>query len=127
MKRFQEWLGIKQKIDGSARQPLGAEGEVWWVSIGENVGQEIGGKSAEFSRPALILRRLSHNLYLVVPLTSQPHRGNWFVSFGYANRVSVACLQQIRVIDHRRLINRHGNISFEDYSRIKRGFLNLYS
>ena len=59
IKDFISWLSIKTKIDGLKHSPpLFNEGEIWWCSIGENVGMEISGKGSYFRRPVLIIRKL---------------------------------------------------------------------
>jgi hypothetical protein len=56
VKRFSEWILRKTRLDNSTRKPpLVSERDLWWVAIGENVGQEIGGKGKEFTRPAVVL------------------------------------------------------------------------
>ena len=56
LKRFLEWIGLKEKLHHTEHQPpLFKEGEVWWCYIGENVGVEVNGKGKQFTRPALIL------------------------------------------------------------------------
>jgi len=55
LKRFSEWFGLKMKLhDRQQTPPLVSEREIWWASVGENVGSEINGKSALFSRPVII-------------------------------------------------------------------------
>jgi len=49
-------------------------GERW-----RNVGSEINGKSALFSRPVIIYKKLSHGFYFVIPTTTQKKEGSWFV------------------------------------------------
>src|SRR5258708_38666648 len=47
MKRFFEWIGLKEKLHEAKHQPpLVSERDMWWASIGENVGSEINGKRA---------------------------------------------------------------------------------
>ena len=59
MKRFLEWIGLKERLHNAVhRPPLVSEGDMWWVSFGENVGSEINGKSDKFTRPAIILKSL---------------------------------------------------------------------
>ena len=68
MKNFEEWNTIKQKIDKATHIPPRInEGEVWWVSIGLNVGSEIYGKNKDFARPVVILKKLNKKMYLVAP------------------------------------------------------------
>ncbi len=58
-KHFQEWIILKERLELRIdAAPFVNEGEIWWASIGENVGFEISGKSERFSRPVLIFRKL---------------------------------------------------------------------
>jgi hypothetical protein len=57
LKRFSEWFGLKKKLhERQQTPPLVSEREIWWASVGENVGSEINGKSTLFSRPVIIYR-----------------------------------------------------------------------
>ena len=77
IKRFLEWMCLKEKVHGgNHKAPHVSEGDIWWISIGENVGSEINGKSALFSRPAVIYKKLSHGFYLVIPTTTQLREGS---------------------------------------------------
>ena len=97
------------------------------VSIGENVGSEIDGKSSLFSRPAIIYKKLSHSFYLIIPTTTKERIGSWYVPFTQGETNMVACLQQIRTVDYRRLSSKLGTLDNKDLESIKSGFRKLYS
>lgn len=127
MKRFLPWIGLKAKLhETEHKPPLVSEGDIWWASVGENVGSEINGKSDLFSRPVVILKKLSHGFYFVVPTTTQERKGSWFVAFRQKEKTMVACLHQARAIDYRRLSSKLGTIDDEDFGRVKTGFSALY-
>jgi mRNA-degrading endonuclease toxin of MazEF toxin-antitoxin module len=127
MKRFLEWIGLKEKLhEVTAGPPLVRERDLWWVSFGENVGSEMNGKSKLFSRPGLVLKKLSHGFFLVAPTTSKPHTGTWYVKIHFADRDMYVCLHQMRAIDYRRLSTRIGQIDGDDFDRAKNGFWKLY-
>lgn len=127
MKDFLKWFGLKQKLhENSSRGPLVRERDLWWVSFGENVGSEINGKSDLYSRPAVVFKKLAHGFFLVVPTTSQKHVGSWYVPIMFNGKETFVCLHQIRTIDYRRLSNRIGQISGDDFTVIKKGFTKLY-
>lgn len=46
------WAMLKDSIDQKGRSVYCRAREVWWVSIGHNVGHEIDGKSERYTRPA---------------------------------------------------------------------------
>ena len=127
VKRFLEWIGLKERLHNKLPQaPHVSEGDIWWASVGENVGSEINGKSRLFSRPVVIYRKLSHGFYLVIPVTSQARTGNWYVPFRQGGKADTACLHQTRAIDYRRLSSRLGELDDEDFRRIIEGFYKLY-
>ena len=127
MKRFFEWFGLKQRLHYIAHvPPLVSERDIWWASIGENVGSEINGKSVLFSRPVIVLKKLSHGFYFVIPTTTQIRVGSWYVPFRQQGKDMLACLHQARAIDFRRLSSRLGKIDGDDFERVKDGFRQLY-
>jgi len=127
MKRFFECMTIKEKLHNSDHKPpLVKERDLWWISFGENVGSEINGKSILFSRPGIIIKKLSRQFYLVAPTTSQKKEGSWYVEIKHENKQIFVCLHQIRTIDYRRLSSRIGQIDTDDFNRIKTAFSRLY-
>ncbi|HEX9722185.1 MAG TPA: type II toxin-antitoxin system PemK/MazF family toxin [Candidatus Paceibacterota bacterium] len=127
MKRFLEWISLKERLHKATHQPpLVSEREIWWASVGENVGSEVNGKSQLFSRPVIIFRKLAHGFYFVIPTTTQKRTGSWYVEFRQQGKSRVACLHQARAIDHRRLSSRLGTLDTNDFSNIKEGFQQLY-
>lgn len=127
IKRFLEWMTVKEKLHNSkAELPLVKERDLWWVSFGENVGSEINGKSRLFSRPGIIIKKLSRGLFLVVPTTSQKKEGSWYVEIKQEEKFMYVCLHQIRTIDSRRLSSKMGQIDTNDFKKIKTAFAKLY-
>jgi len=127
LKKFLEWIGLKKKLDSSTQKiPHVNEAEVWWVSLGENVGFEINGKSKLFTRPVLVFRKLSKTFYLVIPLTTKPHMGTWYVNYEYQGKAITACLHQVRSVDYRRFSTKLGALDSLNFERIRIGFRKLY-
>jgi mRNA interferase MazF len=127
IKKFLEWIGLKERLhEKISKAPYVNEGEIWWASLGENVGFEINGKSELFTRPVVIFRKLTHAYYLVVPVTTKIRSGSWYVPYLQGNLPVVACLQHVRSIDHRRLFSKVGEMSRSDFLRLKDGFRDLY-
>lgn len=58
IKRFFEWISLKKSLDSIIIDPpYVSDGEMWWASLGHNVGSEIDGKSRLFSRPVIIFKK----------------------------------------------------------------------
>jgi mRNA interferase MazF len=127
IKRFLEWIKIKEKLHNkNAKPPLVSEGDLWWISFGENIGSEIDGKSEIFTRPGIIYKKLSHSFYFVIPTTTKEKTGSWFVEFSHKTKKMFACLHQARAVDYRRLFSKLGTIDDRDFKKIKIGFNGLY-
>ena len=126
MKRFLAWIGLKEKLHNSGhRPPFVSEREIWWASIGENVGSEMNGKSDRFSRPVLVLRKLAHGFYLVAPTTTQRREGSWYVHVRLRDQDEYVCLNQVRTLDYRRLSSRLGQLDTDDFESVRIGFQRL--
>lgn len=80
-KDFDGWIKVKENVHYCGRIPNIKDSEIWWCAVGENVGVEINGKSNAFSRPVLVMKKLSRFGFLGAPLTSQFHAGNWYIDF----------------------------------------------
>ena len=63
-KYFDRWNEIKKATDAAdeAARLYFREGEMWWVRLGHNIGYEANGKSREFTRPVIILKKLLPSL-----------------------------------------------------------------
>lgn len=127
LKRFLEWIGLKEKLHGRVQTiPHVNEGEVWWASLGENIGFEINGKSQLFTRPVIIFKKLNKGFYFVIPASTQPRSGTWYASFTQKGKHQVACLHQARSIDYRRLYSKLGQLDERDWMNLTLNFEKLY-
>lgn len=120
------WNGLKFMIHIQGILCRIKEEEVWWCSLGENIGTEINGKGELFSRPVLIYRKLGSLQFLGIPLSSKEHNGTWYVNFRFKGREQYACLNQIRVINVSRLQERMGTVDKADMKKVINGFRALY-
>ena len=127
IKKFLEWIKLKEKLHGNTHKPpLFREGEIWWSSIGENIGSEINGKSKLFSRPILVYKKLSANTFLGIPTSSQDRKGTWYVPITLGEVKSVVILSQVRVFDYKRLSSKIGELDVVEIKKIKDKFRDLY-
>jgi len=124
---FDNWNEVKKKLHQQKREAqFFKERQIWWCSIGQNLGSENYGKGETFTRPILIYRKLSDRIFLGIPLTTKIKSGSWYVAIRQNNIVINAQLHQIRIYDKKRLRNKVGEVDDEDFARIKKGFESLY-
>jgi mRNA interferase MazF len=124
VKRFNVWTKLKRQVhnyDGPTAHCKPRE--VWWVSLGHNVGYEMDGKNENFERPVLVLRVFNTKLFLGVPLTSQPHEGDYFYSLEYNGIPSIAILSQVRAFSQKRLLNKMGVVPIDMFNGLKKQYI----
>lgn len=121
IKDFDGWHPCKTWINQSKTRPTIRQREIWWCSIGVNVGVEQDGKNSLYERPVLIVRKFNHRHFLGTPLTTQIKDLPWRHTIYYRNkaegrtREGQAILSQLRAYDTARLtrhLARLGNTQF---------------
>ena len=123
IKSFQEWFKIKVSLWKKDSKVVFKQSEIWWCSLGMNIGEEIFGKGAKFTRPVLIFRKFTGNSFLGLPLTKQEKQGTWYVDITLHGEKNWVMLNQARILDKKRLINRIGTLDDTDFKKIKENFL----
>jgi len=73
-KDFDRWNEAKRKIDRSHFTEFVHTREVWWCSLGVNVGTEENGNEEFFERPVLILNKFNSEMVLAIPMTTTVKR-----------------------------------------------------
>lgn len=125
-KDFQGWHNLKEQIDKTSKRLFFHEREVWWCSLGVNIGFEQNGSGKEYRRPVLVLRGLSSCTCLVVPLTAATKDHPMRPSVGsIGNKEARALLSQIRIIDSKRLVSKVGYIDQDVFEFIRKTVKNL--
>src|SRR6266496_835431 len=102
-KDFQGWHEVKQKLDARRPTPTFHEREIWWCSMGVNIGFEVYGKGHIFSRPVLIVRKFSPSTFLGVPLSTRIKDSEYYHSITFKGKTTSAVFDQVRTMDGRRL------------------------
>ena len=125
-KHFEKWMGLKKKIHFGNSAPKITEGDIWWCGCGENVGVEINGKSSRFSRPVLIMKKLSHEGFMGIPLTFTRKTGTWYAEFEFLNKKQYAAICQARVMSSSRFYSKIGQIPVLDLETVRKAFIELY-
>lgn len=118
-KKFSEWNELKIQLHNNKKEQYFKERDIFWVSIGVNIGFEQDGKGEIFSRPVLIVKKYGKNIFFGIPLSTQIKEGSFFFDFELDGQKSSALLVQARIYDAKRLENKIGKLSIEDFKRLK--------
>ena len=119
--RFDKWNALKKDLQRGKKRLLHIrEREIYFTSIGKNVGYESYGKGEHFLRPVLVLKKISRSTFIGIPLTSKQKEGSYYYAFEYKKGItSVAMFNQIRVFDIKRIQYYSGSIKKEDFEKLK--------
>ncbi len=118
-KEFDRWNEQKKMLEEVPQNILFKQGEVWWCAVGTNVANESCGKGEFFGRPVLILKKLSHNSCIGIPLSTKKKDGSWFLDVRVQGEGVTALLYQIRMFSTHRFQRRLTTLSMEDFRRVK--------
>ena len=121
MKNFDEWNKKKKMIHNNNDVKLYHTRELWWASLGVNIGSEQDGSGENYDRPILILKGLSKETCIVLPLTSslEKHKMRIPIKKVQGKEASVL-ISQIRVIDTKRLIYKIGFLDKNIFDNIRK-------
>ena len=119
-KDFDKWNELKKKLHFRDEKILFHEREIWWCSLGFNIGFEEDGKNDLFERPVLILRKFSKYVLWALPLTRSHKEGDFYYRIAQGNEEdSVVILSQIRLISSKRLLRRMRTIKENEFNSIR--------
>ena len=122
-KDFDKWNELKKKIQVSekAKSFYFREREIWWCSLGVNLGFEQDGKGEHFQRPILVLKKLNQFDMFAVPLTTNVKKNKYFIPFVGPDGVERAAItSQLRRLDIKRLTEKLFTVSEDDFHAIKK-------
>lgn len=107
LKRIIEWTKLKIRIEKNGDSYFYFhEREIWWASLGSNIGFEEDGKNDNYERPILVFKKFNKNMLWALPLTSQKKNGDYYHSFEFEDEKYTVILPQLRLISSRRLIRK---------------------
>jgi len=101
------------------------EREIWWASLGANVGYEQDGKHEYFERPVLVLKKFNKHILWALPITSKEKIGDYYHPIEYDSERYSVILSQLRLISSKRLLRKIRTLPEEEFSTIKEKIKNF--
>lgn len=131
MEEYNKWNSVKKELS-KVSGPVFEERQVWWTSIGYNLGDESFGKNQLFERPVLILKKLSSRAFIGVPITTTESKGSYFYTFEYFDDLDVSrkvylMLHQARIFSCKRLIRKLTKINDNDFAEVRLRYGRLFN
>lgn len=119
-KDFDGWNREKKRLNDSVPEAFCNEREIWWCSVGVNIGVEIDGKNENFERPVLIVRKFNKDMFWGLALTSKAHTSPFHQQIKGENGSYWVVISQLRVLSSKRLLRKIERISETDFEVIVR-------
>lgn len=124
---FIAWAKMKIRLEFGEKKPMYFyERELWWCSIGVNIGFEQDGKNHLFERPVLVVKKFNKDIFWGLPLT-RTKRGNsiFYVPLDQGREDSFVILSQLRIMSSKRLLRRMRMIREDEFQMIKKELQNF--
>lgn len=124
---FDIWNLRKQAIHARANIPTYDERDIWWCSVGQNIGSEENGKHENFERPVLIFRKFGDGVFWGIPITSASPRkiSRTECLILFENGPRTVDIIQLRLMSGKRLLRFVEKMSLADFQHIRNIFGDL--
>ena len=129
-KDFHGWHTLKQNLDNrqGASVPTIKEREIWWCSIGVNVGDEEDGHNELYNRPVLIVRKFNARIFWGVAMTTQMKDDPHYLEIDIKGCKRCVMLSHLRLYDSKRLLShksKMGKLSPKQFEAVKTALKDL--
>lgn len=126
MKNFDIW-NEKKKVINEKPIVIGVnEREIWWMTLGLNVGIETNGKHDEFKRPALVIKRFNKDMVWILPMTSKNKSPIFYEKFIVDGVSYFAAITQIKTVSTKRFLRKINTIKGIDFNRVLKKVINFF-
>lgn len=117
---FSEWAELKPQIHFSEAEVYFRERQIWWTSIGHNIGSEENGKHGNFERPVIIFKKFNPQTFLAVPISTRAKEGAHRLLFENNRERFIANLSQMRVLSSKRLLRFVGLMPPMNFAHLRK-------
>jgi mRNA interferase MazF len=122
-KPFDQWNELKKNLQRQNQQIFFFhEREIWWCSLGINLGSEQDGRNDTFERPVLIVKKFNQDIFLGLPLTTAIKEGKYYYETTHEDRHYSVVLSQMRLLDKKRLQRKIRVLPEGEFEEIVRRF-----
>ena len=123
-KDFDTWNSLKKKLE-SKELIFCNPRDIWWCSLGLNIGAETCGKNELFERPVIVLRVYNSQSILVAPFTGKEKNDGYHVPVTFNGATSWVILSHARTISPKRLQRKLTKIDEIQFEAVTQGLLNI--
>jgi len=105
-KDFDEWNRNKKGLERAPIKKYVHPKEIWWCSLGVNLGAEIDGKNENFERPVIVMKVYNKETMIILPITTKPKDDQFHHKIQTVGKTVWVKMTQMRVISSKRLLRK---------------------
>lgn len=125
-KDFDNWNEHKKKTHYEGENKFYHPRDIWWCSLGVNVGFEQDGTGKNYDRPVVVIKGFNKHVFFGVALTGKRREGKYYFPIGKVDgREATAVLSQVRLFDTKRLVRKVGVLDQETFEKLKASLHNI--
>ena len=128
IKDFDGWIE-KKKVSHykNSLPPLYKERDIWWVSVGVNVGFEEDGKNGNYVRPVLVIKKFNRDLFLGAPMSTKLKDNKYYLKVTVKGDTVSVLSSQIRVFSSKRMWNKLAELDESDFGVVLAEVRNFFA
>ena len=123
MQDYDKWNQVKKETQIDKKLRLFKQRDIFFIKMGQNIGYEQNGKGNNFVRPIVILKKITNNMFIGIPLSSQIKSGSWFYQFEFKSKnkstKNIAIIPQLKMYSSQRLLNKIGVMPKNSFIELK--------
>lgn len=124
-KDFDTWNIIKKSLNDKVSTVHYEEREIWWCSLGANVGSEQDGKHELYERPVLVFVKFNQDMFWAMPMTSNIKNDRFHAGVSFKDKKVSVILSQLKLVSSKRLLRRMGVVGGEEYAAVQEKIVRL--
>ncbi len=117
-KDFDTWNIKKKELEKNSVDIFTYPREIWWCSLGVNIGIETDGKNNFFERPVLVVKVFNKNMIWCLPLTSTLKDSSFYYPIRIKNDDYSVMISQLRTISSKRLLRKEDMLGITEFDHI---------
>ena len=118
-KDFKQWHNKKTVLYNTNSKVFFHEREIWWCSLGLNIGFEQDGNGPEFQRPVVIFKKFNNEICWVLPITTKSKTGKYYFPIDLGDNIQRrVILSQLRLVDGRRFLDKMTTLPEDQFNKL---------
>ena len=118
-KDFDTWNKNKKELESAPIKKYVHPKEIWWCSLGLNLGAETDGKNENFERPVIVMKVYNKETLLILPITTRQKDDQFHHKIQTVDKTVWVKLTQARVISNKRLLRKIDMLDGASFNNLK--------